>query len=307
MEGATGRHGEPTLATDRFPAPWPGDAHTAWAVPTLAGEEGVPTMCRTASIRASGVAAVVGLTGLVALSASAASAAPLVWIDCPEKEGVYCTGITSAAGTVTVDEGLGVDRVYCQLYYYSVGNYDYVYWDWVSQTWHTGPTWDTMRLATGTDSWCVDSGFPAELPADPDRTYALYARAYDTNGGVGADVNYFYVVEDNTPPTIDLTILRPIIRPANNRMVLAATVCVQDDCDDSPEVAVVVDSTDPVKPPKGKRPKPDWEIVEEGGIWQVWLRAENSGRCEARIYTINVAAVDDAGNGARATGTVTVP
>jgi hypothetical protein len=265
------------------------------------------TMHRLTDRRIPRVVAVLGLLALVALGTSAATAAPLVWIDYPEYEHTYCSAISSAAGTATADAGLSVDRVYCQLYYYDIGNYDYVYWDWVSQTWHTGPTWDTMALATGTESWQLDTGFPDQLPVFPGRTYALYARVYDTTGGAGANVSYFYIGDDNTPPAIDLAILRPTIWPANKKMVLAATVSVEDNCDPGPWVDITVDSTDPQKPPKPKKIRPNWEIIEEGGIWQIWLRAENDGHRQARVYTINVAAVDQASHGARATGTVTVP
>lgn len=262
-------------------------------------------MCHLPDVRGHSFAAAIALIALVALGAAAAADSPTVQIDYPEKEHWY-SGISSAEGTASADSGVGVDRVYCQLYYYSVGNYDYVYWDWISQTWHTGPTWDTMKLATGTDSWLVDSGFPAELPADPERTYALYARVYDTNGAVGSDVNYFYIV-DSVPPTIDLTILRPTLWPPNGKLVLAAEVSVQDDHDPTPEVVIDVTTSDPPKPPKPGKVKPTSEIVRDGDVWQVWLAAKKAGKGAARVYTISVTATDDAGNTSLATGTVTVP
>jgi hypothetical protein len=245
-------------------------------------------------------------TAVMLLGGTAAQAVPWIWIDHPQNEQLYCSGITSAQGTVTVDPGVAVDRVYVMLYYYSVGNYNYVYWNWVTQAWQIGSSWDTMKLATGTDAWSVDSGFPPELLADPERTYALYARAYDTGGGVGANVHYFYV-GDYTPPTIDLTILRPTISPANGKLVLAATVAVDDNCTATPGVTIAVTSTAPPKPPKPGKPKPDWQIIQDGDYWQIWLRAENDGRRQPRTYTIDVAAVDGSSNGSRAAGTVVVP
>jgi hypothetical protein len=237
---------------------------------------------------------------LIALGASAA-AAPTVQIDYPEKEHWY-SSVSSAEGTASADPGVAVDEVYCQLYYYSIGHYTYTYWNWVTGIWQTSPTWDTMKLATGTDSWHVDSGFPAGLPADPARTYALYARVYDANGGVGADVNYFYI-GDTTPPTIDLTILQPTLWPPNGKLVLAAEVSVQDDHDPTPEVVIDVTTSDPPKPGRGK---PAWEVVRDGDVWQVWLAAKKAKKGGERAYTISVTATDDAGNTSGATGTVSV-
>ena len=245
------------------------------------------------------------LVAVFSLGSLAAHAAPTVQITYPEKEQWYCSGISMAAGTAAVsDPGRRVERVYCQLYYYSAGNYTHNYWNWVAGVWQTSPTWDTMVLAEGTNSWQVASGFPDDW--QPGRTYALYARVYDTAGEVGTDVNYFYI-GDVTPPTISLTILRRTLWPANGKMALAAEVSAEDACDATPEVTIDVASSDTPQPPKKGEPRPDWEIVRDGDVWQVWLRAERAAPSTDRVYVITAAATDDSGNRAQRIGTATVP
>ena len=125
------------------------------------------------------------------------STAPTVQISYPENEAWYYSGIDHAEGTASDGDGLGVGRVYCQLYYYSDGDYTNHYWSWTTGAWQTGSSWDTMKLATGTEAWKVDSGFPTDW--QPGRTYALYARAYDVLGNVGTNVSYFYIGDDEWP------------------------------------------------------------------------------------------------------------
>jgi hypothetical protein len=62
-----------------------------------------------------------------------------------------------------------------------------------------------------------------------------------------------------------------------------------------------------VHPAKNGKVKPDWEIVQDGDVWQVWLRAENAGKRAVRVYTVSAVATDASGNSGLATGTVTVP
>lgn len=229
---------------------------------------------------------------------------PTVWISYPEPEQWFgASGIASAAGNaVGYPEG---SAVYVAVYYYSAGNYDYVYWDWVTGTWHTGPSWEaTMRLATGMDSWSVTSGFPTDWQED--RTYALYACIRGPSGIIAADVRYFYI--DATPPDIGLNIIRPVLTPANRALVLAAEVSATDAHDPAPLVAIRVSSNDRIQPPRPRgRARADYEIVRAGDVWQVWLRAEKDHRRRPRIYTIEVQSIDWVGNTSSEVGTVTVP
>jgi hypothetical protein len=83
------------------------------------------------------------------------------------------------------------------------------------------------------------------------------------------------------------------------------TVEVNDDQDATPSCQVVSVSSN--EPPNGTGDgdtAPDWEIVGERAVR---LRAERSGRGVGRVYTITVDCVDDAGNAATGTATVTVP
>jgi hypothetical protein len=248
----------------------------------------------------------IALLGLAVFGFSKADAEPTVQITFPQTEHYY-TGISRAECTASAGVEQNVDRVYCQLYYYYAGNYTYQYWNWVAKCWQTSPTWDTMTLAefvAATGVWRHSGPFPEKWDSHTGadrRTYALYARVYDTAGGVGANVNYFYI--DNVGPTIRLTVLKKTLQPANGKMVLAAEVSVADACDPAPRVVINVSSSDVVK---GGKDKPDWQIVQEGGVWRIWLRAEIAGGHTTRVYTIGVQATDAAGNTVTASDTVTV-
>ena len=74
-------------------------------------------MCCLRSLRLA-LAGPIAVTIIAALIAPSISADPMVDILYPEREQTYCSGISSASGIATADEGVGVDRVYCQLYWY---------------------------------------------------------------------------------------------------------------------------------------------------------------------------------------------
>ena len=265
-------------------------------------------MSRNQSFRAHGFTVLMALLGLPGLGFSTAGAAdaPAVQIVFPEQSAYY-SGISSAEVAV----GQSVDRVYCQLYYYSVGNYYYQYWNWLTGEWQGSPTWDTMTEAVfdaATGTWKHTGPFPETWEGSTDgsqRTYALYARAYVGATSVGQNVSYFYI--DDEPPTIELTLIEPFPL-ATNEMVLAAEVSVTDNADPAPSVAIDVTSNEVVNRGKKKphQSEPDWQVVQNGDVWEIWVRAEKTSRHETRVYTIDVVAGDVFGNTATASATVTV-
>jgi hypothetical protein len=147
----------------------------------------------------------------------------------------------------------------------------------------------------------VTNDAPAVFP--PGRTLVTWT-ATDWAGNAASATQVVYVA-DSRPPTINLTV-KKTLHPANNKMVLAAKVSVADACDPAPHVVINVSSSDVVKAVKGGKDKPDWQIVQDGGVWSIWLRAETAGRRTTRVYTMVVQATDAAGNAARALDTVTV-
>jgi len=80
---------------------------------------------------------------------------------------------------------------------------------------------------------------------------------------------------------------------------------VSDICDASPEVTLVSITMN-----EGDEAKGDGHTagdIQIGGDGAIYLRAERSGSGSGRIYTITYQAVDDSGNAAVRSATVTVP
>lgn len=131
---------------------------------------------------------------------------------------------------------------------------------------------------------------------------AFYNRALTAD-----DVAELAGVADTTPPEILSTSTdRPVLWPANHKMVdVNVSAVIQDDTDPSPTFTVVaVESSDPGDSLGDGTTEPDFVIT---GDTTVQLRAERSGRGVGRIYTITIMAVDESGNASFATTQVSVP
>ena len=91
-------------------------------------------------------------------------------------------------------------------------------------------------------------------------------------------------------------------------MTLVSTgVAVTDICDPNPELTVTVTSNEPVSGRGSGKTRPDWQVVENAdGTYDVWVRAERSGRGAGRLYTISASATDASGNSLTTTATVGV-
>jgi hypothetical protein len=113
-------------------------------------------------------------------------------------------------------------------------------------------------------------------------------------------------VEDVTPPEFSLTVEPNILWPPNGKMVEVRPEWeVSDNCDEEVEVSLVsvTSSEDDDSRGDGHTSK-DIRIGDDGSIY---LRAERSGKGTGRVYTLTYEAVDDSGNVAEASATVTVP
>jgi hypothetical protein len=109
-------------------------------------------------------------------------------------------------------------------------------------------------------------------------------------------------VVDTTPPQMTFTLLTDTLWPPNGRMVLVGEVTdVSDICDAAPDVSVMVSSSE------GIGGSPDWDVVRNGDVWAIWLRAERSGTGSEREYAIDVAVTDWSGNQTTESAIVTVP
>ena len=125
------------------------------------------------------------------------------------------------------------------------------------------------------------------------------AGAFDTN-------EVTIIVQDTTPPEFTLPVIPTTLWPANHKMVLITLSWTASDiCDASPEVSLVGITMNEDDEAKGDgNTAGDIQIGDDGSIR---LRAERSGTGSGRIYTITYQAVDDSGNVAVASATVTVP
>ena len=158
--------------------------------------------------------------------------------------------------------------------------------------------------AAVSDACDADPLLEIESDVDPNApgTYSVTYTATDANGNCST-VNRMVEVVDTTPPEVAITVVETNLWPPNNRMHLVATgITASDGCDSAPQLTVTVTMIETSRMQRitcgGKKSKhPDWEIVEQpDGTFDVYVRAERSGKSEARVYTITAQAEDDAGH-----------
>jgi hypothetical protein len=112
---------------------------------------------------------------------------------------------------------------------------------------------------------------------------------------------------DTTRPYFTRLSITPTRILANDQSLVTATITAvaRDRVDAMPDVRIVnVTSDEPVSGTGAGDLAPDWEIT---GPLTLKLRAERDPRANGRIYTIYVAATDDAGNTQTRTLHVIVP
>jgi hypothetical protein len=135
--------------------------------------------------------------------------------------------------------------------------------------------------------------------------HGLQLEVTDERGVTDCDT-CLVMVADWTAPDLTLTVLKPTIWPANHKLVLAARVTgVSDAGDADPTVDINVTANEPIAGPGD--PNPDWIVVRNGGVWDIWLRAERIAPSADRVYMITATATDDSGNWSQRTGAAVVP
>ena len=112
--------------------------------------------------------------------------------------------------------------------------------------------------------------------------------------------------DEEAPVIAAVTTDTPVLWPPNHRMVsVRVSAMVTDDQDPTPAVRIVsIESDEAVDGDDDGSTSPDWAIT---GDLTADLRAERSGSGDGRVYTVTVAAEDDAGNESTSTVTVKVP
>ncbi len=115
-------------------------------------------------------------------------------------------------------------------------------------------------------------------------------------------------VADTTPPAIESAVADPdVLWPPNHRMrTVTVEVASADACDPATADCRITDvaSDEPVDGHGDGDTAPDWEIT---GALTVDLRAERSGTGDGRIYTLEIACEDAAGNASTEQVAVAVP
>lgn len=130
----------------------------------------------------------------------------------------------------------------------------------------------------------------------PVGTYNFELTVTDEGGEFHSDSVTVEVV-DSTPPEIRAKELGAALWPPNHRMVhVASVVSVNDLVDGSPQSEVFVTSDEAAQVGGSGHTGRDWEVVKRDGGYDIFLRAERSGRADGRVYTVNVVAVDGSGN-----------
>jgi len=137
----------------------------------------------------------------------------------------------------------------------------------------------------------------------------------DTNGETDYDEVIIHV-QDNTRPEISVSVTPDSLWPPNHKMVpIEVSITATDNFDPEPMVALTSitmnesDTTNTYDPnydssvDDGKTVN-DIYVNENGDIY---LRAERSGKSNARVYTITYMVTDSSGNSSTASATVTVP
>ena len=139
-------------------------------------------------------------------------------------------------------------------------------------------------------------------------TYTINLTVIDGNGGTASDQVYITVIEDTTPPVIAFSLDATSLWPPNHEMVLVASgVSASDLCDETPVLSIEVISNEEANGKGDGNTESDSDVVDNGdGTYDVYVRAERSGKGDGRVYTIAVTATDASGNSAMVEGTVEV-
>ena len=162
----------------------------------------------------------------------------------------------------------------------------------------------SIGTATASDIFpvTITNNSPAQFALG---TTSVTWTATDANGNSTQTVQHIAVV-DTTAPTFGFDQLKTSLWPANHKMKLVAKVySVHDAVDVNPAVNIQVSSN---FDHERKKEEQDWKIVQQNGVWEIWLRAEKANHQKKdRIYTINISIIDFSGNQASQTAKVVVP
>ena len=116
-----------------------------------------------------------------------------------------------------------------------------------------------------------------------------------------------FSIVDGTPPSLELSLAKNTLWPANGEMVdVGLSFTLGDNCDPNPRIFLEITSDEPPGSAKGRGGS---QIVPDATIMadhRVLLRAERSEDGDGRVYVLTLTVRDSSGNSAAATGEVKV-
>jgi uncharacterized protein len=161
---------------------------------------------------------------------------------------------------------------------------------------------------TGATVWHINADEPDILDYDMTFKQAPQAALYEPNAYRSSDHDAVIVGLDSCDeiaPTLDVSVTPDTLWPPNHKYVdVEATLAVDDNFDQDPEVAVAATSNEPDDGSGDGSTTNDIVIVADDTIR---LRAERSGNGSGRVYTLKFEATDACGNSTTESATVTVP
>jgi hypothetical protein len=161
----------------------------------------------------------------------------------------------------------------------------------------------TIRTTSsiGAYEWEVD------LDLEPGCDYSIKVKSSEDEAIFDMSDEVFAIdPPDTTPPEFELSVTPAILWPPTHKMVLITpSWTVSDDSDPTPEVSLVGIVANEGDDTIGDgHTSDDIHIGDDGSIY---IRSERSGTGSSRIYTITYEAVDDCGNVAVSSATVSIP
>ena len=155
--------------------------------------------------------------------------------------------------------------------------------------------------STGVYEWEVN------LNLEPGCDYSIKVKSSENEAIFDMSDDTFAIdPPDTTPPEFEFSVTPTVLWPPSHEMVLITpSWTVSDESDPSPEVSLVSIVMNEGDNTIGDgHTTDDIQIGEDGSIY---LRSERSGTGSGRVYTITYEAVDDCGNVAVSSATVSIP
>ncbi|MHC4095504.1 MAG: aryl-sulfate sulfotransferase [Planctomycetota bacterium] len=159
----------------------------------------------------------------------------------------------------------------------------------------------TTTSSIGAYEWEVD------LDLEPGCDYSIKVKSSEDEAVFDMSDGTFAIdPPDTTPPEFELSVTPTMLWPPTHKMVLITpSWTVSDDSDESPDVSLVgIVASEGDDTIGDGHTSDDIHIGDDGSIY---LRSERSGTGSSRIYTITYEAVDDCGNVAVSSATVSIP